>query len=100
MRRDAIRGIVTSSREDIAELFAAWEAIRTFALSQEESIDFIRKVIEEKWTWRIAIGVSRRAVPRTAATASRSPSLRRTTRKEAPQYSPGYAGAVVGRGGQ
>jgi len=46
----AIRGIVTSSREDIAELFAAWEAIRTFALSQEESIDFIRKVIEEKWT--------------------------------------------------
>jgi transcriptional regulator with XRE-family HTH domain len=45
-----IRGIVTSSREDIAELLAAWEAIRTFALSQEESVDFIRKVIEEKWT--------------------------------------------------
>ncbi|WP_185792364.1 helix-turn-helix domain-containing protein [Actinoallomurus bryophytorum] len=45
-----IRGIVTSSREDIAELLAAWEAIRTFALSQEESIDFIRKVIEERWT--------------------------------------------------
>jgi transcriptional regulator with XRE-family HTH domain len=45
-----IRGIVTSSREDIAELLAAWEAIRTFALSQEESIEFIRKVIEEKWT--------------------------------------------------
>ena len=46
----AIRGIVTSSREDVAELLAAWEAIRTFALSQEESIEFIRKVIEEKWT--------------------------------------------------
>jgi transcriptional regulator with XRE-family HTH domain len=45
-----IRGIVTSSREDIAELLAAWEAVRTFALSQEESIEFIRKVIEEKWT--------------------------------------------------
>jgi hypothetical protein len=45
-----IRGIVTSSREDIAELLAAWEAIRTFALSQEESIEFIRKVIEERWT--------------------------------------------------
>jgi transcriptional regulator with XRE-family HTH domain len=45
-----IRGIVTSSREDIAELLAAWEAIRTFALSQEESIEFIQKVIEEKWT--------------------------------------------------
>jgi transcriptional regulator with XRE-family HTH domain len=46
----AIRGIVTSSREDVAELLAAWEAIRTFAFSQEESIEFIRKVIEEKWT--------------------------------------------------
>jgi hypothetical protein len=46
----AIRGIVTSGREDVAELRAAWEAIRTFSLSQEESIEFIRKVIEEKWT--------------------------------------------------
>ena len=46
----AIRGIVTSSREDIADLTAAWEAIRTFALSQQESLDLIRKVIEEKWT--------------------------------------------------
>jgi hypothetical protein len=46
----AIRGIVTSSREDVAELIAAWEAIRTFSLSQEESIELIRKVIEEKWT--------------------------------------------------
>jgi hypothetical protein len=46
----AIRGVVTSSREDVAELLAAWEAIRTFAFSQEESIEFIRKVIEEKWT--------------------------------------------------
>jgi transcriptional regulator with XRE-family HTH domain len=45
-----IRGIVTSGREDIAELLAAWEAVRTFALSQEESIEFIRKVIEERWT--------------------------------------------------
>ncbi|MGH3381052.1 MAG: helix-turn-helix domain-containing protein [Actinoallomurus sp.] len=46
----AVRGIVTSSREDIAELTAAWEAIRTFALSQQESLDLIRKVIEEQWT--------------------------------------------------
>ena len=45
-----IRGIVTSGREDIAELLAAWEAVRTFALSQEESIEFIRKVSEERWT--------------------------------------------------
>jgi transcriptional regulator with XRE-family HTH domain len=46
----AIRGIVTSSREDLAALTAAWEAVRTFALSQQESLDLIRKVIEEKWT--------------------------------------------------
>jgi transcriptional regulator with XRE-family HTH domain len=46
----AIRGIVTSSREDLAELTAAWESIRTFALSQKESVDMINKVIEEKWT--------------------------------------------------
>jgi transcriptional regulator with XRE-family HTH domain len=46
----AIRGIVTSSREDLADLTASWEAIRTFALSQQESLDLIRKVIEEKWT--------------------------------------------------
>ncbi|WP_285618654.1 helix-turn-helix domain-containing protein [Actinoallomurus iriomotensis] len=46
----AIRGIVTSSREELADLAASWEAIRTFALSQQESLDLIRKVIEEKWT--------------------------------------------------
>ncbi len=46
----AIRGIVTSSREDIASLQASWESIRTFALPQRESIELIRKVIEEKWT--------------------------------------------------
>jgi hypothetical protein len=46
----AVRGIVTSNQEDIAALTASWEAIRTFALSQRESLDLIRKVIEEKWT--------------------------------------------------
>jgi transcriptional regulator with XRE-family HTH domain len=46
----AVQGIVTSNREEIAALTAAWEAIRTFALSQQESLDLIRKVIEEKWT--------------------------------------------------
>lgn len=46
----AIRGIVTGSREDVAELTAAWEAIRTYALSQQESLQLIREVIEEKWT--------------------------------------------------
>ena len=47
---NAVRGIVTSSREDIAALAAAWEAIRTFALSQQESLSLIRNAIEEKWT--------------------------------------------------
>jgi transcriptional regulator with XRE-family HTH domain len=46
----AVRGIVTSSREELAALTASWEAIRTFALSQRDSLDLIRKVIEEKWT--------------------------------------------------
>jgi hypothetical protein len=31
-------------------MIAAWEAIRTFALPQQESLDLIKKVIEEKWT--------------------------------------------------
>lgn len=46
----AVRGIVTSSREDVNELTAAWEAVRTFALPQQDSLDLIKKVIEEKWT--------------------------------------------------
>jgi uncharacterized protein DUF5753 len=46
----AIRGIVTSSREDLGALTAAWEAVRTFALSQQESLDLIRRAIEEKWS--------------------------------------------------
>jgi transcriptional regulator with XRE-family HTH domain len=46
----AIRGIVTSSHEDIACLEDVWETIRTYALSQQESLDFIRRVAEEKWT--------------------------------------------------
>jgi Domain of unknown function (DUF5753) len=46
----AVRGIVTSSNEDIASLEDAWETIRTHALSQQESLDFIRRTAEEKWT--------------------------------------------------
>jgi hypothetical protein len=42
----AIRGIVTSGRDDIASLLATWEAIRTFALPQQESIEFIKKTAE------------------------------------------------------
>jgi transcriptional regulator with XRE-family HTH domain len=46
----AVRGIVTSSNEDIAGLEDAWETIRTHALSQQESLDFIRRAAEEKWS--------------------------------------------------
>jgi transcriptional regulator with XRE-family HTH domain len=46
----AVRGIVTSSREDVNALIDAWEAVRTFALPQQESLDLIKKVIKEQWT--------------------------------------------------
>ena len=46
----AVRGIVTSSREDISRLEDVWETIRTYALSQQESLDLIREVAEKKWT--------------------------------------------------
>jgi transcriptional regulator with XRE-family HTH domain len=46
----AVRGIVTSGREDLTRLEEVWEAIRTYALSQQESVDFIRRTAEERWT--------------------------------------------------
>jgi transcriptional regulator with XRE-family HTH domain len=46
----AVRGIVTSAREDIETLSENWETIRAFALPQRESIEFIQKVAEERWT--------------------------------------------------
>jgi transcriptional regulator with XRE-family HTH domain len=46
----AVRGIVTSSHEDIARLEDVWETIRTYALPQQESLDFIRRTAEERWT--------------------------------------------------
>jgi transcriptional regulator with XRE-family HTH domain len=46
----AVRGIVTSNRDDAASLLATWEAIRTFALPQQESIEFIQRTAEERWT--------------------------------------------------
>jgi hypothetical protein len=46
----AVRGIVTSSREDITSLTATWEAIRTFALPQQESAELIRRTAQERWT--------------------------------------------------
>jgi transcriptional regulator with XRE-family HTH domain len=45
----AVRGIVTSGRDDVASLLATWEAIRTFALPQQESVEFIKKTAEERW---------------------------------------------------
>ena len=46
----AVRGIVTSSREDVAQLNDSWEKVRSHAMSQRESLDFIRRTAEERWT--------------------------------------------------
>ena len=46
----AVRGIVTSSRDDVTHLNGTWENIRSHALSQRESLDFIRRTAEERWT--------------------------------------------------
>lgn len=45
-----VRGIVTSGREDIERIWEVWETVRAYALPQQESIEFIRKVAEERWT--------------------------------------------------
>ncbi|MCO5969838.1 helix-turn-helix domain-containing protein [Actinoallomurus soli] len=45
----AVRGLVTSTQEDIAILSGAWESVRSFAMPQHESIDFIRRTAEERW---------------------------------------------------
>lgn len=46
----AVRGIVTSSYEDVMSLNDIWETIRTHALSQRESLEFIRRTAEKRWT--------------------------------------------------
>ena len=46
----AVRGLVTSGREDLAILADAWESIRAFAMPLPDSIEFIRKTAEERWT--------------------------------------------------
>ena len=46
----AIRGIVTSSRGDIAHLNGVWETVRSHAMSQRESLDFIGRTAEERWS--------------------------------------------------
>ena len=42
--------MVTSNRGDILVLSDLWESIRTFALSQQESVEFITRVVAERWT--------------------------------------------------
>ncbi|MEV5705682.1 helix-turn-helix transcriptional regulator [Actinoallomurus sp. NPDC052274] len=46
----AVRGMVTSNREDISVLSHTWESIRTFTLPQQESVEFITRVVAERWT--------------------------------------------------
>lgn len=46
----AVRGMVTAAREDLSHLSDAWESVRTFALSQQESIDLIGGIMAEKWS--------------------------------------------------
>ena len=45
----AVRGIMTNSRNDLAHLTERWESMRTFALSQAESLELIRRVAEDRW---------------------------------------------------
>ncbi|GAA4609794.1 helix-turn-helix transcriptional regulator [Actinoallomurus liliacearum] len=45
----AVRGLVTSTQEDVSILSRAWESVRSFAMPQHESIDFIRRTAEERW---------------------------------------------------
>ncbi|GAA0352288.1 helix-turn-helix transcriptional regulator [Actinoallomurus spadix] len=46
----AVRGLVTSSQEDLKILSNAWESVRSFAMPQHESIDLIRRTAEERWS--------------------------------------------------
>ncbi len=46
----SIRGIVTSSQDDISHLDGVWDTIRSHALSQRQSLDFIQRTAEERWT--------------------------------------------------
>jgi DNA-binding XRE family transcriptional regulator len=46
----AVRGIVASGRSDIGRLNDVWETLRSHALSQRESLDFITRTAEKRWT--------------------------------------------------
>lgn len=45
----SVSDIVTSNHDDIAALNGVWEAMRSAALSQRESIEFIRQAVDERW---------------------------------------------------
>ncbi len=45
-----VRDIVTNSQEDLTGLTAAWEAVRTFALSQRDSTELIQQIADERWS--------------------------------------------------
>ncbi len=45
-----VRDIVTSNHDDVAALTAAWEAIRSAALSQRESTDLIQQITDTRWS--------------------------------------------------
>jgi transcriptional regulator with XRE-family HTH domain len=46
----AVRGIVTSSRDDISHLEDSWEAIRAQAFPTDMSMEIINRTVEERWT--------------------------------------------------
>jgi hypothetical protein len=45
----AVRSLTLSTPEDLAEATDAWESVRTAALSQQESLELIKKAAE-RWT--------------------------------------------------
>lgn len=45
-----IRGVLTNNPEDIAELEDAWEGISRHAMSQRESLEYIRNTAEKRWS--------------------------------------------------
>jgi hypothetical protein len=46
----AVRGLVTTSQEDIQQLNEKWESIRSQALPVGMSLDLIKRTVEERWT--------------------------------------------------
>lgn len=46
----AARGMVTTSRHDLATVADAWESIRTYTHPQQDSLDLISRTAEQRWT--------------------------------------------------